>query len=281
MSQFDEIFNKASIYDMLFINVKPVLIHKSLYDLFINDKPMFERWAYISKTKFKFDVTDKVKPIPDIITSNDESILVVQNDIYLKNAVYYPEYTRILSISYAILHMDNGQKRDMKIITNDNERIVIETFLTDLILISEARKEAKKESLYTLCGFNISTHDIPLLIKRFMVYRDKDDDVEQFITVKELPLIIKKSLSIKPWESGLIDTANIWKFNGYNDAPLMLIADFLKLKKVDELLPLNELSEYYWKNIELNREDTLDFIGMQSATQMNFSIQMMNIFRKI
>jgi len=61
----------------------------------------------------------------------------------------------------------------------------------------------------------------------------------------------------------------------------MLIADFLKLKKSVDLLPLDELSKYYWNNINTDSKETLDFIALQSATQTNLVIQLINELRKL
>ena len=92
---------------------------------------------------------------------------------------------------------------------------------------------------------------------------------------------MKKSLSVKPWESGIIDTINVWKFNGYDYISLMLIADFMGLKKTIDLLPNNELSKYYWNNVIEKPEETLEYISLQSATQTNLVIQLMNELRQL
>jgi len=126
-----------------------------------------------------------------------------------------------------------------------------------------------------LCGHNILSYDIPLLIKRFLIHRDK------FQTNNELPLILKRTLNIKPWESGVIDTVNVWKFNGFDNTSLMLISDFLELKKTVDLLSAPELSKYYWNNIKEKPAETLEFVSLQSATQTNLVIQLMNLLRQL
>ena len=87
---------------------------------------------------------------------------------------------------------------------------------------------------------------------------------------------------MKPWESGVIDTFNVWKFGGYEKTSLMLIADYMGLKKVVDLKPLNEVSLEYWKLINENEsEKALDYVSYQSATQTNFVIQIMNELRQL
>jgi hypothetical protein len=256
MALFDEVFNKVNIYEMLFFNVKGVLIHPTLADLKVNDEPMYKQWLKISETKYN-------------LSNEDEDML------YLKMAVNHHEYCKIVAITYATLYQEDGQlKREFKKIANLNEALVIETFMTELTILSSEAVKSTPQFFPPLCGHNIINYDIPLLFKRFAVLRDK------FISINQVPLILKRSLSIKPWESGLIDVVNVWKFNGFENSPLMLIADYLGLKRTVDLLPKAELSAYYWDNIDENEKKTLDFVSLQSATQTNFVIQLMNEFRQ-
>lgn len=263
MALFDDVFNKASIYEMLFFNLKSVLIHPTLDDLKVNNPTLFERWKYLSKSKHGVEIID-------------DEFSVEQNDIYLNNAPYYAEYSKIVAITYASLYSENGAlKRYFKKIVNGDEANVISQFLDVLNELSSDGVKSQPQFFPILCGHNIISYDIPFLIKRFMKNR------ELILNIKQLPLILKRSLNVKPWESGIIDTINVWKFNGYDNIPLMLIADFLELKKKVDLLTLPELSKYYWDNIEKNPEETLEFISLQSATQTNFVIQLMNELRQL
>jgi hypothetical protein len=256
---FEEVFNRVAIYDMLFFNVKTVLEHPTLKDLEVNDKALFERWMYLANTKYNANIVD------------DKYL----ETIYLNNAPYYPEYSKIVAITYAKLFPENGSlKRVFKKIANNNERLVIATFFDELYRVSSEGVQSTPQVLPTLCGYNITTYDIPLLIKRFILYRSEMEN-------KQLPLILKNSILIKPWESGLLDVANVWKFNGVDVTPLMLISDFLELKKTTDLLPLPELSKYYWENIDEKPEETLEFLTLQSATQTNLVIQVINELRQL
>lgn len=260
MALFEDVFNKASIYEMLFFNVKTVLINPSIKDLEIENKPLYDRWKYISESKYNAEIVDEKHA----------------QEIYEKNAPYYAEYTKIVAITYATLYSENGTlKRYFKKIVNDNEFVVIEHFFDVLHHLSSEGVTSQPQYFPMLCGHNIIGFDIPVLIKRFLVYRNK------FETNKKIPLILKRSLSVKPWESGVIDTINVWKFNGYDNTSLMLIADFLGLKKTVDLLPLNELSKYYWNNFKEKPDETLDYISLQSATQTNLVIQLMNELRQL
>jgi len=257
MALFDEVFNKASIYDMLFFNVKAVLIHPTLDELKVANPALFERWKYIQKSKLG-------------------SVDGISEDYYTEKAIYYPEFSRIVAITYASLYSDNGTlKRSFKKIVNEDEYIVIATFMDVLHLLSGDGIKSTPQFFPMLCGHNIINYDIPVLIKRFILHRDK------FETNKQLPLLVKKSLNAKPWESSVIDTVSVWKFNGNDYTPLMLIANYLGLKKTVDLNTLSEVSEKYWEMVGENPTEALEYVSLQSATQTNLVIQLINELRQL
>lgn len=271
MALFDDVFNRSAIYDTLFFNVKGVLQYPTLKELEENNKELYERWKYLSKTKYGCDV-DSGHYVAS--TMKDETPEYAQKT-YEENAVYYPEFSRIVVISYAKLYIEDGKiKRTLKKIANDNEEIVIATFMDELKQISSDGSRSTPQVFPTLCGYNIISYDIPMLIKRFIVNREKIED-------KQLPYILKRAMNIKPWESGLMDVVNIWKFNGYDIMPLMLIADFVGLKRTTDVLPLPEFSKYYWENIKTSPDKTWEFIGLQSVTHTNLVIQLLNELRQL
>lgn len=252
MGLFDDVFNKQNIYGMLFLNVKAVLAYPTLVKLEEGNKELYKEWVNIARIK--------------------------HSDFYLKPdfcyetyAVQSPEFLKVVAITYGGVSMNNGEmKRNIKSICNEDEKVVISTFMDDLTLLSSATKSGQQQ-YPPLCGYNIVAYDIPVLVKRFILLN--------FNTGKELPNMIKKSLSIKPWESGLIDALNVWKFNGFENTSLQLISSYLGLKKTVTLMTSIELSKYYWENIEHNPKDTLAQVALQSATHTNLVIQLVNKLR--
>lgn len=272
MELFDEVFNKASIYDMLFFNIKAVLEHPTLDNLKTNNPVLYERWKYISKSKYNADF-DVVHGVAGTFT--DETPQYTQR-IYEENAVYYPEFCRIVAITYASLYSDNGQiKRFFKKIANEDEYTVIATFMDVLHQLSSDGANSTPQIFPTFCGHNIIHYDIPLLIKRYLLHKEK------FENNKQLPFILKKCLSAKPWDSAVIDTVNVWKFNGNDYTALMLIADFLKLKKTVDLETLQDVSKHYWSMAVDKRQEAVEYVALQSATQTNLVIQLMNELRQL
>lgn len=259
---FEAVFNKVAIYGTLFFNIKSVLEHPTLEDLEANNKPMYERWKYLSKTKLGCDVDFDLKHA---------------QSIYEENAVNHHEFCRIVAITYASLYSENGvPKRDFKKIVNLDESLVVATFMDVLYQLSSDGIASTPQFFPTLCGYDIINNDIPLLIKRHLLINSRLEKQDK----KQLPYLLKRCLSFKPWDSGLIDTSNVWKFNGHDGALLMSISDFLGFKKTTSVLSNSELSKYYWENIDENSNATLDFMSLQSATHVNFSLQLMNELRQ-
>jgi hypothetical protein len=273
MALFDDVFNKLGIYYTFFFNIKAVLAHPTLSELQLNNSALYMRWKYLSKTKYGADFDIKYLAGSAI----DETQKHLQC-AYEENAVYYPEYCKIIAITYATLDIEKGNlKREFKKILSEDEKLVIDRFMDELYTLSSAAVQSTPQFFPPLCGHNIISYDIPLLIKRFIDLNVQKNETPR----KELPLILKRSLGIKPWESGIIDTSVVWKFNGLENISLMLIADYLKLKKTVDLLPVAELSKYYWQNINQKPKETLEFVALQSATQTNLVIQLMNELRQL
>lgn len=257
MGLFESVFDKQSIYNCLFFNVKSVLEHPTLDILAEKNPALFDRWKYVSEVKYNASAE-----------SSDE-------EKYKNNAINHPEFCKIVAITYSHVFMEGSElKRQLNTFSMEDEALVIDNFMDILHRISSEDSKSYPQSSTILCGHNVISNDIPMLIKRFVANREK-------FTNKKLPYIIRQALDSKPWESSIIDTVNVWKFNGFDYSSLMLIADFLNLKKTTTLLTNNELSKYYWDNINENSNACMKFISLQSATQVNLVIQIMVEMRKL
>jgi len=280
MELFEQVFNRLSIQDMLFFNIKAVLEYPTLADLQERNPALYDRWKYLSKTKHGFDM-DVIHGIAGTMT--DETPIYAKKT-YEEKAIYYPEFSRIVAITYASLYFEEGKlKRYFKKISNEDEYIVIATFMDVLYGVSSEGVKSNPPYFPALCGHNIINYDIPLLIKRMLKHKERfvaDRDATD-TTRQILPFILKYCLAAKPWEGKVIDTVNVWKFNGNDYTPLMLIADYLGLKKTVDLDALPDVSRYYWANVHDKPEETLDYVSLQSATQTNLVIQLMNELRQL
>jgi len=282
MELFDEVFNPGSIYDMLFFNAKSVLIHPTLPELQKENPTLYDRWKYLSKSKYNCDM--------DVYHGHagamlDETPEYAQRT-YDEKAIYYPEFSRILAITYGTVRSENGlPKRYLKKIANEDEFLTIATFMDILYGISSEAIQSSPPYFPVLCGHNIMGYDIPLLIKRFMIHKERFRALRNQNSPNELnnllPLILKKVLSAKPWEGKVVDTVNVWKFNGSDYSPLMLIVDYLGLKKTVDVEPLQDVSKKYWSMVTEKPQEALEFVALQSATQTNLVIQLLTQLREL
>jgi hypothetical protein len=282
MELFEEVFNPGSIYDMLFFNVKAVLIYPTLAELQKENPTLYDRWKYLSKSKYNLDMDTYHGTAGAML---DETMKYAQIS-YEEKAVFYPEFTRILAITYGTVRSENGlPKRFLKKIANEDEYLTLVTFMDVLYGISSEAIQSSPPYFPILCGHNIMSYDIPLLIKRFLFHKDKFKEFRRKENPNEinnlLPLILKKCLSAKPWESKIVDTVNVWKFNGSDYSPLMLVAEHLGLKKTVDLDALPDVNKKYWSMEEAKPQEALEYVALQSATQTNLVIQLMTQLRDL
>lgn len=271
MGLFDDTFNKTSIYNTLFLNVKSVLTYPTLQELKEKNLDLYNCWKDISKSKGgDFDI----RYING--TGFDDQTNNYLEKIYQENAPYYHEFVKIIAITYAIVYSEDGNlKRSFKKIVDIDELNVINAFVDVLLEFSSEGVQSTPKYFPILCGHNIINWDIPLLMKKILYYRTN-------LNNKKIPLILQKSLTIKPWDSGIIDISTYWKFNGNgSNTSLSLISNYLNLKKTIEILSPVELSKYYWENINDKISNTLDYVALQSATQTNICIQILNEIRQL
>lgn len=265
MELFEKVFDPANIYETLFFNIKSVLAYKDIFEFQKNEPELFKQWELIATTKYK--VSQGVY--------TDEAYMLMLHDKYVEKGIYYPEFSKIVAITYATVYAQDGKlNRHFKKIVNEDEFTVLKTFHEVLDILSKDGVQSSPPYFPTLCGHNIINNDIPLFLKRLIKYRNEFDNKENLI-----PYILKNHLKSKPWDANIVDTINLWKFNGMTNTPLAMIGDFLNLKRTTDLVEMKDLSDYYWENIEKSPKETLEYFALQSATQTNIVIQLLNELR--
>lgn len=257
MALFNSVLNdKSSVYDMIFFSIKSVLEYPTLDDLEKHEPNLFERWNFLAGTKYNKEYHSSTKA----------------DTVYQNHAVYYPEFSKIIAITYGSVYSEKGEiKRFIKKIAGNDEFVTVMSFIEILNNLSTEGVQSSPQYFPMLAGYNTMNFDIPLLIKRYLKHKD------ELTENKRLPLILKRCLDSKPWESTVVDISNLWKFNGFNsnDYPLMLIADFLELKRTVDLVSAPALSLEYWELYNEDPQKALEFISLQSATQTNLVIQLL------
>lgn len=209
MDQFKFVFNKTEINRVLFFKVLTVNEFPNLETFKTVKIDLYNSWHKQAENRYDF----------------------VDQDVFMDKACYMGELTNIVAIAYGTLQRDEeGQiKRTLNVIHSPDEVANIEEFFG---LINTMQQQVPNP-LY--CGHNIVNYDIPFLIKRALSNNIK------------VPELFKKSLSLKPWEANILDTVDLWKFNGNDYCSLKYIASFLDSIKYKTLpLDINEINRKYW-----------------------------------
>jgi hypothetical protein len=258
MNQFEAVFNRANIYNMVFTSIDSVLQYQTLDSLMRENVGLYLNWQSIAENN-------------NYYRDNSDS-----KSVYLKQALKYPEYNKIVSIACGTISIDpkNGDmKRSFKPFISDIESFVIENFF-DYLEGFDIKQNA-------FCGFNLIKSRIPLLIKRFLINKDEFTQ-KNTVEKAQIPLVFKKILMSKPWDNDLvIDIDDVWKFNGMYTDSITSISNFLNLKTNVNILKDFDLSEFYWENINSKPVETLQGISKQSVNKVNILMQLANELRSI
>ena len=259
MGLYQTILNRATIYECFFLKVNSVLEYKNL-DILKDRKPnLHNTWILLSSEYArKQGMTD--------------------NEYYQRYAPHYPEYSKIVGVTFGdIQFKEDKMVKNLNRIINSDEKVVLERFFELLYMLSSDGSNSTPKAFKTLTGFNIIYNDIPLLVKRFFINR------ENFTEKREIPLILKNTLDLKPWENDtIIDLANVWNFKGRNIYSLDLISDFLNIQKKEEILTAHDLSKKYWDEIDSSPDDeinALKLIARQGAVTINLIMKILNTLR--
>lgn len=257
MSIFNEVFDRATIHDSFFLNVSSVLEYETL-DILKEENPgMYNVWINLCKSFGK-----QIEP---------------NNEYYQRYGPYYPEFSKIVGVTYAVLEYEEGKlKKKTKRHINSNELVVLKDFFDVLYSLSSDGNQSTPNEFKTLTGYNIIYYDIPFLIKRFLIHKNK------FEGNKQLPLILKYALNSKPWDIGIVmDLANVWGFKGKDVYSLDLIAKFLGLKVNNEILERHQVSEKYWKHYNSDESEALKEIVVSGNTNISVIVQAFNYLRTL
>ena len=259
MNIFDRI--NPIIKNTIFFNIQSVTEYGDIKDFKEADPEKYQTWKRMAEKRYAKDIEEGVS----------------LQTLYIEKACFLPEFSKIVAITYAVLSVDdNGNlKRNLEKMVGETEVELINEFCTLLDMSYSATHNAK-QAPYNLCGHNIIGHDIPLLIKRIIKHRDYFKNKEHII-----PQLLKHYVNAKPWDSNVIDTINIWKFNGSDFISLNLVAEFIGLKKNVKLLSKDDINKLYWTGIEDDEGSTMKEIELQSKNFTNVALQLINTLRQL
>lgn len=208
---------------MVFIDIETVP-KVGNYDDFIKQYPEQEEYW---KLKFEQIKENQSYKFSDITTPTQ---------MWSQMAGLYPEFGKIICISIGQIQFENNQPNIIKTYSfySDDEYELLNNFM------NMTNKIHNKYSGVKWVGHNIKGFDMPYIIKRSIV--NEIEVPQKFHFQKQ-----------KPWETPLLDTQDIWRFNGFNTAKLGLIAEILNIPNSKTDIDGPDIGKTYWNNGELNR----------------------------
>jgi DNA polymerase elongation subunit (family B) len=179
-------------------------------------------------------------------------------EIYIDKGGLFPEFLTVCAISFGI--MKNGIPQIATLTLNDGtEKQIISKFGE----ILNSRKDV------TIVGFNCVNFDIDVLYKKMIFYGIK--------IPKQLDL-----RNVKPWDAQVYDIYLKWKGTRYDIHPsLMLVSNFLGVGVSKDVMNGSEVSGYYWVDDLKLRKKNIKLIGEYCSKDVDVTMKVFEILRKI
>jgi len=153
-----------------------------------------------------------------------------------EKAGIYAEFGKIICISVGFLNENDQSKRELRLKSffGDDEKELLNEFRVLL-----ENHFSKEDSL--LCGHNSKEFDFPYIARRMLVNGIR------------LPKILNIS-GKKPWEIGLLDTLEMWKFGDYKHyTSLNLLCSIFKIPTPKDDISGSDVGRVYWEEKNLKR----------------------------
>jgi hypothetical protein len=161
-------------------------------------------------------------------------------DYYFNNAGIFAEFGRIICISVGWFSQ-NGMFTTFELTSfyGDDEHKLLKEFTIFL-----KQRTATTRNL-ALCGHNIKEFDVPYICRRLIM-----NDLK-------LPEYFDNLQTKKPWEAGLLDSMEWWKFGDFkNYISLKLLAFSLGIPSPKDDISGKDVGKVYWFENGLDRIKT-------------------------
>lgn len=207
----------GNITKLLFLDIETVGQYKNGETLLENDPQLHKVWDETGNDYFKRHYPEDFK--------------LSSSETYIKRAALLAEFGKIVCISVGFVLPDGEIKIDS--FTGTEEEILNKC--KDLF--------NRVDNLgFNLCGHNIKNFDLPYIAKRM---------ITNGISVPN----IVPNYKIKPWETRVLDTKELWNFNSYRGlSSLELICATLKIKNPkDSEVSGSNIHNYFHNGGEINK----------------------------
>jgi DNA polymerase elongation subunit (family B) len=208
---------KENINKLLFLDIETVGVADDLDDLGHTHPQLLNIWQSSGVDYFK-------RRYP-------EDSELSSNDLFVKRSALLPEFGKIVCVSVGFI-LDNGE---IKLDSFYGEEKELLSKLSNLLVRIEKLD-------FKLCGHNIKNFDLPYIAKRMLINEIK------------IPSILP-NYQIKPWETKVVDTKEVWNFNSFKGlSSLELVCASLNVPNPkDNEVNGSNMHNYYYNNNDINK----------------------------
>jgi len=233
---------KEDIHKLLFVDIETVGVDEDLDSLHHTNPKLSKVWGETGWDYFK--------------RKYSEDSELSSNQMFVKRAALLPEFGKIVCLSVGFI-LPNGETK-------------LDSFYGEECDILERTYDLlnKVDKLgFIICGHNVKNFDLPYIAKRMLINGIK------------LPKIIPTYV-IKPWESRVLDTKEVWAFNSFGGlSSLNLVCTSLGLEtsKEGEVNGSN-MHKYYYDN---SNKTGLDKIKNYCEEDVKCTINLVKKLKKL
>lgn len=206
--------NATRISDLLFIDIETVPYCQSYTDLTEYEQELWQ------------EKKGRLKPESE-----------TEENFYNTHAGVLAEFAKIVCISVGWFMEDkdfNGMK--IQSFSGHDETNLLKEFASFLSKATASNKQKQ------LCGHNIKEFDVPFICRRLLMNNIS------------MPDYLEQLQSKKPWEAGLLDTMDLWKFGDYkNYISLKLLAHCLGIPSPKDDIAGKDVGRVYWQEKDVER----------------------------
>lgn len=206
--------DNVNLNDVLFIDIETVPNSSSFQELDIYQKELWEE----KRGKYRGEADDV-------------------SDFYFNNAGILAEFGKIICISTGYMSSSGMfQEFNVQSFYGDDEKTILSNFSAFI------QQQLKQKRNLALCGHNIREFDVPYICRRILINQQK------------LPTYFESLQTKKPWEAGLLDSMDWWKFGDYkNYISLKLLAHCLGIPSPKDDISGKDVGKVYWQDKGLER----------------------------
>ncbi len=164
---------------------------------------------------------------------------MTMSEYYFQQAAIFAEFGKIICISAGYFKDTSFNTFNINTTKSDNEKDILIEFSQ---WINKFHKKWGHNLL--LCGHNVKEFDVPYICRRYLAEG----------LVAAFPVYLQKIRDLKPWESPLLDTMDVWRFGDYkNFISLKLLAHILKIPSPKSDISGADVAKVYYEENDLPR----------------------------